>query len=76
MRLFSRSGFPYCAKAVATVDESDAFEAVLCTEKAIGEIQGGRGTGLPRRQIDFRSMVLPLILGEMQIRYYSQSALF
>ena len=31
-------------------------------------------TGLPRRQIDFRSTVLPLILGEMQIRYYSQSA--
>jgi uncharacterized NAD(P)/FAD-binding protein YdhS len=74
VRLFSRSGFPYCAKAVATVDESDAFEAVLCTEKAIGEIQGGRDTGLPRRQIDFRSTVLPLILGEMQIRYYSQSA--
>jgi len=74
VRLFSRSGFPYCAKAVATVDESDAFEAVLCTEEAMGEIQGGRGTGRPRRQIDFRSTVLPLILGEMQIRYYSQSA--
>ena len=74
VRLFSRSGFPYCAKAVATVDESDAFEAVLCTEEAMAAIQGGRGTGLPRRQIDFRSTVLPLILGEMQIRYYSQSA--
>ena len=75
LRLFSRSGSPYCAKAVATVDESDVFEAVVCTKEAVGAIQGGRGTGRPRRQIDFRSTVLPLILAEMQIRYYSQSAL-
>jgi hypothetical protein len=60
---------------VATVDESDVFEAVVCTEEAVGAIQGGRGTGRPRRQIDFRATVLPLILAEMQIRYYSQSAL-
>jgi uncharacterized NAD(P)/FAD-binding protein YdhS len=74
VRLFSRSGFPYCAKAVATVDESDQFEAVICTEEAIGAIQGGRGTGQPRREIDLRATVMPLLLGEMQIRYYSQSA--
>jgi len=74
VRLFSRSGFPYCAKAVATVDESDVFEAVVCTDEAIGAIQGGRGDGRPRRQVDFRTMVLPLILAEMQVRYYSQSA--
>jgi uncharacterized NAD(P)/FAD-binding protein YdhS len=75
LRLFSRSGFPYCAKAVATVDESDEYQAVVCTRQAIGAIQGGLDTGRPRRQIDFRSAVLPLILAEMQIRYYSQSAL-
>jgi uncharacterized NAD(P)/FAD-binding protein YdhS len=74
IRLFSRSGFPYSAKAVATVDESDEFEAVVCTREAIENIQGGLGSGRPRRQIDFRSTVLPLILTEMQIRYYSQSA--
>jgi uncharacterized NAD(P)/FAD-binding protein YdhS len=74
LRLFSRSGFPYTAKAVATVDESDAYEAAICTRQAIADIQGGPGTGRPRRQIDFRSAVLPLILGEMQIRYYTQSA--
>jgi len=59
LRLFSRSGFPYCSKAVATVDESDKFEAAVCTKEAIGAIQGGRATGQPRRQIDFRSQVLP-----------------
>jgi uncharacterized NAD(P)/FAD-binding protein YdhS len=75
LRLFSRSGFPYCSKAVATVDESDKFEAAVCTKEAIGAIQGGRATGQPRRQIDFRSQVLPLVLAEMQIRYYAQSAL-
>ena len=75
LRLFSRSGFPYCSKAVATVDESDEFQAVVCTKEAIGAIQGGQATGRPRRQIDFRSAVLPLILAEMQIRYYAQSAL-
>ena len=63
------------SKAVATVDESDEFEAVVCTKEAIGAIQGGQATGQPRRQIDFRSAVLPLILAEMQIRYYAQSAL-
>jgi hypothetical protein len=60
---------------VATVDESDKFEAAVCTKEAIGAIQGGRATGQPRRQIDFRSQVLPLLLAEMQIRYYAQSAL-
>ena len=75
LRLFSRSGFPYCSKAVATVDESDEFQAVVCTKEAIGAIQGGQATGQPRRQIDFRSAVLPLILAEMQIRYYAQAAL-
>ena len=75
LRLFSRSGFPYCAKAVATVDESDEYRAVVCTRQAIGAIQGGLDTGRPRRQVDFRSAILPLILAEMQIRYYSQSAL-
>ena len=75
LRLFSRSGFPYCSKAVATVDESDKFEAAVCTKEAIGAIQGGRATGQPRHQIDFRSQVLPLVLAEMQIRYYAQSAL-
>ena len=75
LRLFSRSGFPYCAKAVATVDESDEYEALICTKQTIGAIQGGAGTGRPRRQIDFRSAVLPLILAEMQVKYYCQSAL-
>ena len=75
LRLFSRSGFPYCSKAVATVDESDEFEAVVCTKEAIGAVQGGQATGQARRQINFRSQVLPLILAEMQIRYYAQSAL-
>jgi len=75
LRLFSRSGFPYCAKAVATVDESDEYRAVVCTRQAIGAIQGGLDTGRPRRQIDFRAAVLPLILAEMQVRYYSRSAL-
>jgi len=74
VHLFSRSGFPYCSKAVATVDESDEFEAVVCTEEAVAAIQGGRGTGRPRIQIDFRATVLPLVLTEVQIRYYSQSA--
>ena len=75
LRLFSRSGFPYCSKAVATVDESDEFQAVVCTKEAIGALQGGQTTGRPRRQIDFRSTVLPLVLAEMQIRYFAQSAL-
>jgi len=48
------------------VDESDEFEAVVCTKEAIGAVQGGQATGQARRQINFRSQVLPLILAEMQ----------
>jgi len=43
-----------------------------------GSDRGGPGrssNGQARRQINFRSQVLPLILAEMQIRYYAQSAL-
>jgi len=40
-------------KAVATVDESDAFEAVVCTRQAIGAIQGGQATGQPRTRSTF-----------------------
>jgi uncharacterized NAD(P)/FAD-binding protein YdhS len=74
LRLFSRSGFPYTAKAVATVDESDEYRAAICTRQAVALAQGGPGSGRPRRQIDFRTAILPLILAEMQVRYYSQSA--
>jgi len=47
LRLFSRSGFPYTAKAVATVDESDEYEAVVCTRQAVAAVQGVKERAAP-----------------------------
>jgi uncharacterized NAD(P)/FAD-binding protein YdhS len=66
--LFSRSGFPYCAKAVGALDETDEYAPVICTPEAVKAIRTGAG------QVDVRTMLLPLILAEMQARYYIHSA--
>ncbi len=66
--LFSRSGFPYCAKAVEALDETDDFASVICTTEAVAAIRANRG------RIDIRSTMLPLIFAEMQARYYIHSA--
>lgn len=66
--LYSRSGFPYSAKAVAALDETDDYSPVVCTPAALAEIRADSG------RIDFRATMLPLIFAEMQARYCIHSA--
>ncbi|HXY45491.1 MAG TPA: FAD/NAD(P)-binding protein [Acidimicrobiales bacterium] len=66
--LFSRSGFPYCAKAVEALDETDEYASVICTSEAVAAIRADAG------RIDLRTTMLPLIFAEMQARYYLHSA--
>lgn len=66
--VFSRSGFPYCAKAVEALDETDDYASVICTEEAVAAIRADAG------RVDLRTTMLPLIFAEMQARYYLHSA--
>lgn len=66
--LFSRGGLPYCAKPPGVSDETDDYSLVICTAEAVAALRRGG------RQIDARTELLPLVLAEMQVRYYAQSA--
>ncbi len=66
--LLSRSGFPYCAKVVEQLDETDEFASVVCTAEAVAAIAANAG------QVDIRTTMLPLVFAEMQARYYIHSA--
>lgn len=66
--LLSRSGFPYCAKVVQQLDETDDFASVVCTSEAVAAIRANHG------HIDIRTSMLPLVFAEMQARYYIHAA--
>jgi uncharacterized NAD(P)/FAD-binding protein YdhS len=73
--LFSRSGQPYAAKAERAIDPTGDYSPVICTAEAILELRDDSRCGLKRAAVDFRRDVLPMILAEMQVRFYRQSAL-
>ncbi|MHB8506980.1 MAG: FAD/NAD(P)-binding protein, partial [Acidimicrobiales bacterium] len=60
--LYSRTGIPPLAKHVGAGDPTGEYRPVICTAERLA--------GLPRGAIDFRRDVLPLVLAEMQVRYY------
>lgn len=71
--LYSRSGVPYCAKSAHGVDPTGDYEPVVCTPATFREMTNPRGSPL-RRRVDFRSDLLPLLLAEFQVRFYSHAA--
>jgi uncharacterized NAD(P)/FAD-binding protein YdhS len=75
LMLFSRSGLPYNAKSVAAADPTGEYEPVIFTERAVADLRGEPGRPARTGGVDLRRDLLPLIFGEMQVRYYSQSAL-
>jgi hypothetical protein len=72
--LYSRSGVPYCAKSAHGVDPTGEYEPVVCTPEAFSEMTNPSGSPL-RRRVDFRNDLLPLLYAEMQVRFYTHSAL-
>ena len=73
--LYSRRGQPYAAKSVRAGDPTGDYVPVICTPEAMLALRDDSRRGLNRATVDFRRDVLPLILAEMQVRFYRQSAL-
>ncbi len=72
--LFSRSGQPYAAKPLGASDPTGDYVPVICTPAAAASLRGCED-GVPvRGAVDFRRDFLPLVLAEMQVRFYRQSA--
>jgi homoserine O-succinyltransferase len=71
--LFSRSGYPYCAKSFGASDPMGDYKPAICTVEAVASLQG-RDAGGARRQIDARRELLPLVFAEMELHYYTSAA--
>lgn len=73
IHLYSRGGLPHCAKAMGIPDATDSYELGIWNLKS----RGGQGAGAPgdgrATPLDARRDLMPLIYGEMQLCYYSQS---
>ncbi len=71
--LFSRSGYPYCAKSIGTADPVGGYKPAICTAEAVARLRQA-APGQPARPLDARHELLPLVFAEMELRYYSHSA--
>ena len=71
MYMFSRGGYPYCAKSFGANDPVGAYEPAICTPEAVRALKQGEAG--PRR-IDARRDLLPLVFAEMELCYYMTAA--
>ncbi|HVB52591.1 MAG TPA: FAD/NAD(P)-binding protein [Candidatus Acidoferrales bacterium] len=75
IRLYSRGGLPHWAKSVGTLDVTDSYKLGIWTPEAIEKLRQRRGRGeVAPGCLDARRDILPLVFGEMQLRFYTQSA--
>jgi hypothetical protein len=72
LHLYSRSGLPFTAKSVTSIDRTDVYAPIVCTPQAIAGLTEGPNGG--RRRVDLRNELLPLMFAEMYVRYYAQAA--
>jgi len=70
--LFSRGGFPYCAKSLGAADPVGDYKPAICTPERVASLK--RGEDGSKRQIDARRELLPLVFAEMELRYYTVAA--
>ncbi len=68
--LYSRSGYPYCAKSVGTADPVGGYQPRIFTPEAVEALREAS----PGGQLDARRQLLPLVFAEMELRYYSRAA--
>jgi len=71
--LFSRSGYPYCAKSFGASDPMGDYRPAICTVEAVASLQA-KDAGGAKRQIDARRELLPLVFAEMELHYYTSAA--
>ena len=72
--LFSRSGQPYFAKPIGASDPTGEYVPVICTPDAATRLRTSEDGTSARGAVDFSRDFLPLVIAEMQVRYYRQSA--
>ena len=70
--MYSRSGYPYCAKPFGTADPVGHYRPAICTADAVRALK--TGTGGTKRQLDARHELLPLVFAEMELCYYTRAA--
>jgi homoserine O-succinyltransferase len=68
--LFSRSGYPYCAKSFGASDPMGEYKPAICTVDAVASLKKGDFGG-GKRQMDARRELLPLVFAEMELHYYT-----
>lgn len=75
--MYSRSGYPYCAKAFGAADPVGDYRPAICTPEAIEALRrvprpgAAPGTG---HRLDARRELLPLVFAEMELCYYTTAA--
>lgn len=69
IHLYSRSGLPYLAKSAHGIDPTGEYRPIVCTPELFAQLRAD-----DRRQIDFRTDLLPPLMAEMQCRYLTHSA--
>lgn len=70
IHLFSRSGVPYAAKSVASIDPGDRYPLIVCTPRWFRSLRGSD----QNRQVDFRAQVVPGLFQEMRCRHHLHAA--
>lgn len=70
--LFSRSGYPYCAKSLGAADMTGGYRPVIFTPEAVATLR--RGADGTKRRMDARRDLLPLVLAEMTACFYHECA--
>jgi len=74
IHLFSRTGEPFRAKSLGMEDPTGEYVPSICTPAAIEAARQSRQEKTGSAQLDMREDVMPLVLAEMELRYFEQSA--
>lgn len=71
--VFSRRGYPYCAKSLGAADPMGDYKPAICTVEVVSQLKLAGPEG-EKRQIDARRELLPLVFAEMELHYYVSAA--
>lgn len=74
IQLLSRTGLPYCAKAVGMKNVTTSFEPAIWTEAAVAALRR-RSARRGSSGLNWEGMLFPLLAGEMTLQYYTQASL-
>jgi homoserine O-succinyltransferase len=70
--MYSRTGYPYCAKSFGAADPMGDYRPGICTPEAVMQLKRSADGG--KRPIDARRELLPLVFAEMELCYHLRSA--